>query len=78
MTAATDALALHGGAPVRTCPAAAPAVGDAEARAVAEVMASGVLSQFVGVWGDFFAGGPRVRAIEVRGRSASASATRSR
>jgi dTDP-4-amino-4,6-dideoxygalactose transaminase len=65
VTAATDVLALHGGAPVRaTALPQPPPVGAAEAQAVAEVMASGVLSQFVGVWGDFFAGGPRVRAFE--------------
>jgi perosamine synthetase len=66
MTAsATGTLALHGGAPVRATPfPAPPPVGEREARAVAEVMASGVLSQFVGVWGEHFGGGPRVRSLE--------------
>jgi dTDP-4-amino-4,6-dideoxygalactose transaminase len=66
MTAATThALALHGGAPVRTTPfPPAPGVGEAEARAVAEVMASGSLSAFIAVWGEDFGGGPRVRALE--------------
>ena len=33
-------------------------------RAVAEVLDSGVLSQFVGAWGEDFYGGPRVRSLE--------------
>jgi perosamine synthetase len=58
-------LALHGGEPVRRSPfPPAPPVGPAEAEAVAEVMASGVLSEFVAVWGEYFRGGPRVKALE--------------
>jgi perosamine synthetase len=64
-TATTGALALHGGPPVRSAAfPPRPGVGEAEARAVAEVMASGVLSQFIGAWGEDFGGGPRVRSLE--------------
>jgi dTDP-4-amino-4,6-dideoxygalactose transaminase len=43
-------------------------VGPAERQAVAEVLDSGVLSAFVGEWGDAFWGGPRVRAMEAAWR----------
>jgi dTDP-4-amino-4,6-dideoxygalactose transaminase len=39
-------------------------VGEAERRAVLEVMDSGVLSQFIGAWGADFGGGPRVQSLE--------------
>ena len=49
-------LALLGGQPVRTKPFAhCNTIGAEEKRAVAEVMETGVLSEFVGVWGDYFA-----------------------
>ena len=58
-------LALLGGQPVRTKPFAhCNTIGAEEKRAVAEVMETGVLSEFVGVWGDYFNGGPRVRGLE--------------
>jgi perosamine synthetase len=58
-------LAIHGGTPVidshfkRYNP-----IGSEEADAVAEVMKSGVLSQFLGRWGDDFYGGPKVKEFE--------------
>jgi dTDP-4-amino-4,6-dideoxygalactose transaminase len=62
---AGQALAIHGGMPVRSRPfPPRPGVGDAEKRAVAAVMDSGVLSQYIGAWGEDFMGGPRVRALE--------------
>lgn len=58
-------LALLGGQPVRTRPFAhCNTIGAEEKRAVAEVMDTGVLSEFVGVWTDCFNGGPRVRGLE--------------
>jgi perosamine synthetase len=64
-TATTDLLALNGGPAARpTAFPPRPGVGPAELRAVTEVMQSGVLSQFIGAWGDDFAGGPRVRSLE--------------
>jgi len=66
MTATADhMLAIHGGTPVRSQPfPPRPGVGEAERRAVTEVMESGVLSQFIGAWGADFAGGPRIQALE--------------
>ena len=66
MTAtASQALAIHGGQPVRATPfPPRPGVGEAERRAVDEVMRGGVLSQFIGAWGEDFHGGPRVRSLE--------------
>jgi dTDP-4-amino-4,6-dideoxygalactose transaminase len=58
-------LALAGGSPVRTRPFPAHmTIGNEERRAVLEVMESGVLSQFLGSWGEEFYGGPRVRSCE--------------
>jgi len=58
-------LAIEGGRPIRTRPFPVyNTIGDAEKRAVLAVLDSGVLSQFVGVWGDDFFGGPRVQALE--------------
>lgn len=51
--------------PVRSTPLPGPpALGEAERRAVDEVMRSGVLSQYLGAWHEDFHGGPRVRALE--------------
>jgi perosamine synthetase len=62
---AQQPLALHGGTPVRSGPfPARPGLGETERRAVGEVLDSGVLSQFIGAWGDDFHGGPRVRTLE--------------
>lgn len=58
-------LAIEGGTPVRSRPFPAyRTIGEAERRAVLEVLDSGVLSQFVGVDGPDFLGGPRVQALE--------------
>ncbi|MEW6445847.1 MAG: DegT/DnrJ/EryC1/StrS family aminotransferase [Pseudomonadota bacterium] len=60
-----QALALHGGAPIRSAPwPAYNSMGEEEKRAVMEVMDSKVLSQFLGAWTPDFYGGPRVRALE--------------
>ena len=58
-------LALLGGSPVRT--KTFPAhnfIGDEEKQKVMEIMDSGVLSRFLGVWHDDFYGGDEVRAFE--------------
>ncbi|MGE0441745.1 MAG: DegT/DnrJ/EryC1/StrS family aminotransferase [Gemmatimonadales bacterium] len=58
-------LAILGGTPVRRAPFPdCNTIGAEEKAAVAAVLDSGVLSQFVGVWGPDFLGGPRVRALE--------------
>ena len=58
-------LALAGRSPVRTRPIPAhQTIGEEERRAVLEVMESGVLSGFLGSWGEEFYGGPRVRRWE--------------
>lgn len=58
-------LALFGGAPVRSALFPAHLTMGAEERAAVDaVMASGVLSQFIGAHHDNFLGGPRVRAFE--------------
>jgi dTDP-4-amino-4,6-dideoxygalactose transaminase len=58
-------LAIHGGEPVRTklFPAYNP-IGIEEQQAVARVMATGNLSQYLGVWHADFMGGPEVRRFE--------------
>jgi perosamine synthetase len=57
--------ALAGGSPIRTRPFPAHVtIGEEERRAVLEVMESGVLSGFLGSWGEEFYGGPRVRRCE--------------
>ena len=62
-----SALAIDGGIPVRRDPFPGyNTIGDEERRAVLEVLDSGVLSQFVGVWGPDFFGGPRVQRLEQR------------
>ncbi len=58
-------LAIVGGKPVRTT--AFPrhiTIGDEEKSAVAEVLDSGVLSDFLGTWSPQFYGGPRVQKLE--------------
>lgn len=61
----TDKLAIFGGTPAVTRRFALyPSVGQAEADAVARVMASGTLSAFYGSWGDEFLGGPMVKRFE--------------
>ncbi|MDX6702725.1 MAG: perosamine synthetase [Baekduia sp.] len=58
-------LALHGGDPVRDRPFPdRPGLGAEEREAVDAVMASGVLSQYLGAWHEDFHGGPRVKALE--------------
>lgn len=58
-------LAIDGGSPIRRRPFPEyRTIGEEEKRAVMAVLDSGVLSQFVGVWGPDFYGGPRVRALE--------------
>lgn len=58
-------LAIAGGVPVRGEPFPKyNTIGDAEKRAVAEVLDSTVLSAFLATWSPEFYGGPRVRALE--------------
>jgi dTDP-4-amino-4,6-dideoxygalactose transaminase len=60
-----QALAVRGGEPVRSLPfPPPPGYGEEERRAVAAVLDSGVLSGFIGEWGEHFRGGPQVRALE--------------
>lgn len=60
-------LALLGGSPVRTkLFPACNSIGEEEKGAVARVMDSGNLSQYLGAWHDDFHGGPEVRALEER------------
>lgn len=58
-------LAINGGKPVRAQPFPAyVTIGQEEKRAVADVMDSTVLSQFLGSWSPDFYGGPRVQQLE--------------
>lgn len=58
-------LAVNGGKPVREQPFPAyNTIGSAEKAAVNRVLDSGVLSEFVGVWGEYFNGGSQVRELE--------------
>ena len=59
------ALAINGGKPVRTklFPAYLT-IGEEEKEAVTRVLDSGILSRYLGVWGDDFYGGPEVQAFE--------------
>ncbi len=58
-------LALRGGTPVRTAPFPPyVTIGREEKAAVAEVIDSTVLSQFLGTWSPDFYGGPRVQKLE--------------
>lgn len=58
-------LALFGGKPVRERPFPRyNTMGEAEKRAVAEVMESGILSDYLGSWEPEFFGGHRVKTLE--------------
>lgn len=58
-------LALFGGSPVRTTPFARwNTIGAEEQAAAQRVLASGVLSGYVGAWSPEFLGGPEVQALE--------------
>jgi perosamine synthetase len=58
-------LAINGGSPVRTTPFPAHVtVGEEEKSAVCEVIDSGCLSKYLGVWHEQFDGGTQVRALE--------------
>jgi dTDP-4-amino-4,6-dideoxygalactose transaminase len=58
-------LALFGGKPIRTAPFPRHlTTGDEEKSAVAEVLDSGILSDFLGTWSPKFYGGPRVQKLE--------------
>lgn len=58
-------LALSGGKPLREKPfSVRQTIGDAEKKAVMEVMDGGDLSLFFGSPGEFFLGGPKVREFE--------------
>ncbi len=58
-------LAILGGKPVRTRPFPRHvSIGEEEKSAVAEVLDSGVLSDFLGTWSPQFYGGPRVQKLE--------------
>lgn len=58
-------LAINGGKPVRTKPFPAYCtIGQEEKDAVAKVLDSGILSNFLGCWHDNFYGGPEVRSLE--------------
>ncbi len=61
----SDKLALLGGAPVRSNPFPShPVIGDAEKKAVLEVLDSGRLSTFIAVPGKYFNGGRKIREFE--------------
>ena len=61
----TATLAIHGGAPVIESPLELfRSMGEEEVQAAADVVRSGVLSAFIGAPGEFFLGGPEVRAFE--------------
>ena len=58
-------LALLGGRPIRSEPFPAyTVIGDEEKQAAMQVLDSGVLSRFLGVWHPDFFGGPSVQALE--------------
>ena len=58
-------LAIHGGTPIRQGPFPAyVSIGEEEKKAVAEVLDSKVLSDFVGIWSPHFFGGHRVQKLE--------------
>jgi perosamine synthetase len=58
-------LAIHGGSPVISGPLELfHSVGEDEVQVASEVIRSGVLSAYIGAPGEFFMGGPRVRALE--------------
>ncbi len=58
-------LAIHGGKPIRTKPFPAYiTIGEEEKKSVCEVIDSGCLSKYLGVWHEQFNGGVQVRALE--------------
>jgi perosamine synthetase len=58
-------LAIHGGRPVRDRPFPAHrTIGEEEKQAVARVLDSGFLSQYLGCWHEDFFGGPEVKSLE--------------
>jgi perosamine synthetase len=60
-------LALHGGTPAITRPLGLfHSVGEDEVQAASEVIRSGVLSAYIGAPGEYFMGGPRVKALEAQ------------
>ena len=62
--------ALLGGAPVRTAPwPTYRTIGEEEKRRVMRVLDSGVLSRYIGAWGEDFWGGEEVRAFEAAARN---------
>lgn len=61
----TDTLALNGGTPAIPAPLESfRSMGEDEVQAASRVVRSGVLSAFIGAPGEFFMGGPEVRAFE--------------
>jgi perosamine synthetase len=61
----TNKLAIHGGRPtIEKGLEGYNSIGKEEAQAVAEVMESGKLSQFLGAWSEDFYGGPKVIEFE--------------
>jgi hypothetical protein len=63
----TSALALLGGPKSIDRPLELfQAMGEDEVEAAARVVRSGVLSAFIGAPGEFFLGGPEVRAFEAK------------
>ena len=62
-----EKLAIHGGDPVITkLFKSYNSIGREEITAVNEVLEGGVLSDFLGVWGDKFNGGEQVQQFEER------------
>ncbi|WP_207641584.1 hypothetical protein [Syntrophomonas palmitatica] len=71
-------LAINGGDKVRkTVFPAYKTIGLEEENAVHEVLESGILSRFLGVWHDDFYGGPQVRAWKRNGLNIMVSSMRS-
>jgi perosamine synthetase len=63
--ASAPPLALFGGAPIIARPLQPfRSMGEEEAQAAADVVRGGVLSAYIGAPGEYFMGGPRVRALE--------------
>ena len=61
----TEDLALNGGTPAIPAPLELfQAMGEDEVQAASEVVRTGVLSAFIGAPGEYFLGGPQVRAFE--------------
>jgi perosamine synthetase len=67
ITTTPTKLALHGGTPVIARPLDLfHSVGEEEVQAASEVIRSGVLSAYIGAPGEYFMGGPKVRAFEAQ------------